>query len=220
MSLATLDWNAATATVSSNCTISSVSRTGNTLMWTRKDNRLPMAWDVGIDNTNDCRPALVGEPWIINAFWFTTGITNCPDGVYSLTEDGVEIARPTGADLRANGGRGLNLFTNLTRGATATQRRLILQDIRNKNGADQFLLDHNAGVAGVNGWRDRVNYVSDSQGAWDSGNRGDALTTALGSDLTSLALFDNVLHTDAQTVNHTYTLTLVIPAANHLRMHR
>jgi len=206
VSLATVDWNAATVVSTNHCVISSVSRTGGTLTFTRHDDRLPMGWDVPDGTiTNDCRNAFVAMPALANAFWFSLAITNLPVGIYDVSIDGVKVATLRETDL-AN----WNMF-NHTVGPYWAQRVEVVGRIRDKNGTDRVtLLDHNAGVGGTSG-RDLVNYGSDAQGSWDLGTRGDALTAALASDLTALDGYDKLIHDAAQPTDHSFSIKPAAP---------
>jgi YDG domain/Bacterial Ig-like domain (group 3) len=206
ISLAAVDWNAAAIVSTNHCVISGISQTGNTLTFTRHDDRLPMAWDVPDGTiTNDCRNAFVGMSGLQNAFWFTIAVTNLPAGNYNVSIDGQQIITLSSSALAS----GWNMFSGDYTSQYWRQRVQVLHLIRLKNGTDPVtLLDHGAGDSGPFG-RDLVNYYSDSQGYWDQGKRGDALIAALAFDISNLDVYDKLIHDAAQPTNHIFTITAV-----------
>jgi hypothetical protein len=196
VSLATVDFNSAAVVSTNHCVISSISKVGNSISFTRLDDRLPMAWDVPNGTiTNDCRDAFRVLPSMVNAFVFTLSVTNLPAGQYNVTVDGTLVDVKSAADLAS----GCNWFTNYN-GPYWVQRSLVLYWQRLKNGADPVtLLDHGAGSNGTNNWPDLVDYDSEAGAFWTSGDRGDALVSAMSAFTASLQNnFDKQIHDAAQ----------------------
>lgn len=206
VSLATLDFANASVSSTQSCTISSVSLAGQTLTFTRHDDRMPGAWDVPDGTiTNDARNAFVLMPFLTTAFNYNLTVTNVVSGNhYALTLDGTLID----TQLASASSVTFNLFTNYT-GTLWAQRKEILGRVRDQRGCDRVtLLDHSAGSNGVlNNKKDMVNYQSQAGVPWAAGTRGDALITALTNNTVQITLYDNYTAAAAQQTNHIFTVT-------------
>lgn len=204
VSLATIDFGTAGVVCTNHCVISSISENGNSISFTRHDDRLPMAFDVPDGTiTNDCRNAFIAMPQLSNAFWFTIAVTNLPAGNYNVNIDGVPVNTLSSSALAA----GWNMFTDWNSNSPYWRQRVaVLALVRLKNGTDPVtLVDHSAGELGPGGW-DLVNYDSWSQQFWDEGYRGDALASALNFITTNLNGLDDQISAAAQPSNHVFTI--------------
>jgi hypothetical protein len=205
VSLAAIDFSTGKIVFTNHCVISSISKNGNGITFTRHDDRLPLAFDVPDGTiTNDCRNAFIAMPQLSNAFWFTIAVTNLPVGNYVVNIDGAPVTTLSSSALAA----GWNMFTDWSSNSPYWKQRVaVLALVRLKNGTDPVtLIDHSAGMNGPNG-PDLVNYYSTSQAFWDDGFRGDALVSQLQSISASLAGIDTLIHNAAQPTNHVFTIT-------------
>lgn len=204
VSLATVDFSTGRVVATNHCVITSISKSGSSISFTRHDDRLPMAFDVSDGTiTNDCRDAFIAMPELSNAFWFTIAVTNLPAGNYSVNIDGAPVTTLSSSALAA----GWNMFTDWNSNSPYWKQRVeVLALVRLKNGADPVTLyDHSASEAGPDGL-DLVNYDSYSQLFWDEGYRGDALAVALQFISTNLDALDALIRNAAQPTNHVFTI--------------
>lgn len=203
-----VDWLAAAVVNTNACAVASVSRSGNVLSFTYKLDRMAMPFDVPDGTiTNDCRDAFNLMPPFGNAFTEILQLTNLPVGKYNVTIDGSNVVVLTDAQLES----GWNRFTNYA-GAEWAQKKEVLGRVRDLNGADRTtLLDHSAGSQGTTGGPDMVNYFSNSQSFWNSGDRGDALIADLATFETSLDTYNALISAAAVQTNHTMTVSLILP---------
>lgn len=204
VSLATIDFSAGGVVCTNHCVISSISENGNSITFTRHDDRLPLAFDVPDGTiTNDCRDAFIAMPQLSNAFWFTIAVTNLPAGDYNVNIDGVPVTTLSSSALAT----GWNMFTDWNSNSPYWKQRVaVLRLVRIKNGTDPVtLIDHSAGELGPGGW-DLVNYQSWAQQFWNEGYRGDALVAALQFISTNLSALDEQISAAAQPTNHVFTI--------------
>ena len=191
-----LDYGRASVSVTQHCVVSSLSLAGSGLSFTWHADRHSMAWDEPDGTiTNDASQALLKT----NAFYEALVFTNVPNGTYKITEDGSNIYSAT----IANNSLTVNLF-NVTRGAVWAQRREVLGRIRDKRGCDRVTLV-DSGSLGEN------SYDGSATTAWNAGNRGDALISALATHISDLNTKDAPIWNAAQPTNHTFTVTPAVP---------
>jgi len=191
-----VDFGGASVSSTQHCVISSLAKNGNVLSMTWKADRHSMPWDEPDGTiTNDARGGLLST----NAFHEDLVFTNLPIGIYTLAEDGSNVYSAT----ITNGSLTVNLYS-LTQGAVWAQRKEVLGRVRDKRGCDRVTLvdDGSQGEASYNGL---------SQTAWDAGNRGDTLVSALSAPMGVLNTKDALIWSAATPTNHTFTLTQFIP---------
>lgn len=203
ISTCTLDWNSSTPSATNHCVISSISLAGNTLTFTRHDDRLPMAFDVPDGTiTNDARKAFALIPSDADFFKFTLQITNLPMGTYTVAIDSSNVVTLTDAQLAA----GWNMFTNHA-GPYWAQRTEVLGRIRDKEHVDRVTLAHGS----VDG-HGMFSYSSAVGTPWASGLRGDALiSSTITNNVTDIFNLDALTAAAAQPTNHVFTITLSNP---------
>lgn len=205
VSTATVDWNGSVVS-SSHCVISGATQNGNVLTFQRRDDRLPMAWDVPDGTiTNDARPAFVLNPADADLFKYTLQIRNLPAGMYSVLIDGTPVAILPDTALTA----GWNMFTN-TVGPIWEQRKEVLGRIRDKEHVNRATLAPRA-VDGTG----MFSYGSAISGKWGSPSflRGDALVTSLAPNVSNIFSLDALTAQAAQPTNHTFTIMPFAPTA-------
>lgn len=203
ISTCTLDWNSSTPSATNHCVISSISKSGITLTFTRHDDRLPMAWDVPDGSiTNDARPAFVMIPGDADFFRFTLQITNLPTGNYTVSIDSSNVVTLTDTQLAA----GWNMFTNAA-GPYWAQRKEVLGRIRDKEHVDRITLAHGS----VDG-HGMFSYSSAVGTPWGAGLRGDALiNSTLTNNVADIFNLDALTATAATPTNHVFTVSLSSP---------
>ncbi len=202
LSTCTVDWSAAVI-ATNHCVLSSSSRSGNTLTFTRHDDRLPMAWDLPDGAiTNDCSGAFRLFPGDMDLFRFTLQITNLPAGNYAVKIDGVTVAVLPSAAL-ANG---WNMFTN-TVGPYWNQRKEVLGRIRDLEYVNRVTLVPGSAGDGVG----IVSLDSNAGARWAAGDHGDALINSVAFKVTQVQTNFTAIHDAAQPTNHTFSISLVEP---------
>jgi hypothetical protein len=198
----TVDWGG-TLVSTNHCVVSSVTRSGNTLTFTRHDDRLPMAWDVPDGTiTNDARGAFNLIPADANFFQFTVQITNLPAGTYSVLIDGISVAALSDAALAA----GWNMFTN-TVGPYWNQRKEVLGRIRDKEYVNRVTLLPGAAGDG----QGMVAYGSNAQTQWALNKRGDTMIDSVSNNVVNVLGLDTLTAAAAQPTNHTFSIMLLAP---------
>jgi hypothetical protein len=200
ISTASIAW-AGTVTATNHCCVTGVSVSGFTMTFTRKDDRLPMAWDVpdGVI-TNDARTAFALIPADADAQKYTLQITGMPDGLYQIQEDGIVIALASSAQLAA----GYNFFTNMSLGPTAAQRKEVLGRIRDKEHIDRVTLIPQS----VNGHG--MFSLFSAVGTYFPANQGDALiTSGITNNVADIISLNALIDSAALPVVHTYTVMKV-----------
>ena len=205
ISTAVVDWNSSTPVSTNHCVISGISRSGNTLTFTRHDDRLPFAWDVSplMGITNDCNQAFVLNPSDGNYFQFTIGIQNIPTGTYSVLIDGQFVGAYSSADLAA----GWNMFTN-TVGPYWAQRTEVLGRIRDKEHVDRYSRLPGSASDG----QGMISYESFGNMYFtNSAYRGDALINILSNRVANVMAWDALTVQAAQPTNHTFIIMPYAP---------
>lgn len=180
------------------CVVSSISSTGNKITFTRKDDRLPYAFDVpdfltGI--TNDARGGLRLTPSMMH---FDLQIVGLPAGNYKVVIDGQTAAESISSIELSNG---WNMFTNYA-GPYWNQRREVLGLIRDAEGVDRVTL-----VPIPTKGLQLLTQTFDSN--WQAGNRGDLLLQNSDAAMAINATNFTAIHAAAQPTNHTFTVTMI-----------
>jgi hypothetical protein len=205
ISTCTVDWNSSSPVATNHCVVSTISKSGNILTFTRHDDRLPFAWDVADGTiTNDASGAFALNPSDADFFKFTLQITNLPAGNYSVLIDGVPVATLTNTALAT----GWNMFTN-TVGPYWAQRKEVLGRIRDKEYVDRVTL-----VPGSAGDQlGMVSYGSNASTQWGSPNnkRGDVLINSVSNNVVNVLGFDTLTATAATPTNHTFAVIQIQP---------
>jgi hypothetical protein len=205
ISTATVDWNGSVV-ATNHCVVSGVTQSGNVLTFQRKDDRLPMAWDVpdGVI-TNDARPAFLLNASDADYFKYTLQVRNLPAGMYAVLIDGTPVATLSDATLSS----GWNMFTNMV-GPIWAQRKEVLGRIRDKEHINRVSLLPRA-VDGTG----MYSYFSAISGKWGSPNffRGDALISGLSPNVSNVFSLDALTAQAAQPTNHTFSIMPLAPTA-------
>jgi hypothetical protein len=179
ISSAVIDFNAGSVYSTSHCSVFNVVRIGNTLTFTRLDDRTTFAWDVrnpttGITNDESSGYTLI-DPSLRNAFNYGLQVQNLPSGNYILIIGGQTVGTFSDVQLSTGDiGNGLNLFTNQNTPQWA-QAVDGLRRIRVWEYVDPVTLI--PGSAGDN--QGAVSYGSTAFGRWQAGDRGDALIASM-----------------------------------------
>jgi len=203
ISTCTVDWNSSTPVATNHCVVSSISKSGGTLTFTRHDDRLPLAFDIPDGTiTNDCSGAFRLIPGDANFFQFTLQITNLPVGNYSVRSDGIRVASLSNTVLAA----GWNMFTN-TVGPYWNQRTEVLGRIRDKEHVDRVTLVPGSAGDGEG----MISFGSNAFAQWGSNKRGDALINSLSNNVVNVLGFDTLTATAAQPTNHTFEIMFLAP---------
>lgn len=215
ISAMTFNFIAGTVSATNACAIASVSRSGNTLTFNYKLDRMAFGWDIPDGTiTNDASDFSKIIPSQGNAFTEILQVTNLPAGLYQWNLDGSNVIVLSSAQLAT----GWNRFTNYS-GAEWAQKKEILGRCRDLIGCDRVTLaDHSAGQNGPFG-PDIVNKESNAQSFWNAGDRGDTLVADLAPFEASIENNYNarIIAAAVQT-NHTATLTLIQPGSGNLNV--
>jgi len=199
---AMLDWNTTGIVYTNGCTVTGISKNGNTLTWTRHDDHIRFAWDepnaaTGI--TNDCNYWFTLNPADATYFNFGMGISNLPAGNWLITCGGINIGIVSSTVLSGD----WNMFTNYLH-PEWLQAVEALGLNRDFNGANRVSL---IPVNGVN-WQAWGSFANSK---WQAGDRGDQLIADLTANSDALTNLLNSIHSQVQPTNLVYTATLVTP---------
>lgn len=203
-----LDWNSGLVSSTNHCTATSPSKATYSFTFTFQADRLGMPFDV-LDGicTNDASEFADIIPAFANAFMEIWRITNLPAGNYLVTEDGSNTAVVASTILAAGWNR-----WRLTAGWEWAQKRSVVTNYYNLIGCDPTtLLQHSAGLQGVNGGPDIVNWYSYAAAYFGNGTNGPALIADMNFISTNLDALDIPIHTAAQPAPHTIVITLMLP---------
>ena len=209
----TLDLSNAVVAATNQCAVTGITRVGNTLTFTVRFDRMPMAWDVpdGV-RTNDARNAFVVMPELGSAFQWTIQVTNLAEGNYKIFVDGVLTDYATDTQLAA----GRNWFTNYN-GPLWAQRVAVLDAKRDQEGADHYtLMAHSAGQPGVLGVGDLVNYESSAgvnNEVYPLIYTGTNYVNYMAPRIADMRRYDVAIWRAAQQTNHVFT---IMPADQHI----
>jgi hypothetical protein len=112
-----VSWTDGSVTSTNHCVITSSSKVGSVLTFTRKDNRTTWAWDapnIALNITNDVTDAFLMEPAAANYIFYGLKVSGLTSGhIYQLVIGGLTIGTFTSTELATGpNGNGLNLFTN------------------------------------------------------------------------------------------------------------
>ena len=203
---AVIDFNSATVSSTNHCTVTGLSRNGNSLTFIfHADRMAPGFYVPDPTQTNDCRGAFALMPSLGNQFCEILRITNLPPGYYELGIDGSNAVTVTAAQLAA----GYNNFTNYS-GAFWAQKKEILGllcDLLDVSRIDassdahpgsNILLETYESYARTR-WPTNVNLTADYYIAQMSDRE------------TELQAEDVLIHAAAQQTNHALTITPVSP---------
>jgi len=201
---ATVDASSGTLVSQSSATVTGVAKNAYSgVDFTRKDDRLPMAFD------DISRPVLSIDPQVLDMNKYMLTVNNLSAGTYDIYVDGVKSATVDSSTLAS----GWNM-TTMTQGPIHDQLVNVITKIRNKEGASLTRIYDAAQQsdpsnpcvpAGFNWWGD-ANYGSNSGMYNDPGYRGDYLVSQLASAKTELACLDNRIHASAQPVARTFSI--------------
>ena len=172
---------------SSQCTITNLSVTGNTVTFNRLDDCLPIALDDQALEALGIRPTILDD---ISAYMID--IDNLSAGNYEIIVDGVVSATVSAADLAA----GYNM-TEMTTGPIYTQLQNVRQMIRDKEGYNV------PGEMGV--YKARTTARNLYNGG--AGLTGQALIDAMASYITGINVLDVAIHNAAQPVTRSFEIT-------------
>jgi hypothetical protein len=212
-----LGWNSALPLATNHCYVSGINRRGYGLFWQRKDDRLPLAWDVpnaSIGITNDATPAFILNPADADYFKYTIQVTDLPTGTYEYREDDELIGTYTDVQLAA----GVNLTTNLLYGPTARQRVETLGRVRDKRHINRNTLAVNS-ADGNGEWS-----LQSAIGAyWGGANqfRGDALiSSGITNNMANCMALNALTQAAAIPPVHNYSLIQVSAGSYPIAIHR
>jgi hypothetical protein len=200
---AIIDFNAATVSSTNHCTVTGLSRVGNSLAFTFRADRMAPGFYVPDGTiTNDCRGAFTLMPSLGNQFCEILRITNLPAGNYELDLDGSNVVTVTSAQLAA----GYNCFTNYS-GAFWAQKKKILGlmcDLLDVLRSDASSDAHPADNVLIQ------NYESFASARWPTNNFGvDGYIAQMSDRESELQAEDVLIHAAAQQTNHTFTVTQI-----------
>lgn len=226
VSSVTVDANAGTLVSEDHATTTNVTKNAYSgVDFTRLDQRLPMAFDdisrpIFEIDTYSPDLAINGSTTangVLDMNRYMLTVENLPSGTYDVYIDGVDSATVDSSELAS----GWNM-TTMTQGPIHDQLVEVLGRIRDKEGVSRTRLfqpvqrsdpDNACVPAGFNWWGS-ANYGSESTWYNDPGWRGDFLADVKLADAkTELACLDNLIHTEAQPVAHTFSIRLVADTA-------
>lgn len=194
-----LDWGAVTPRMTYHSTVSGLSRLGQTLTFTWKADYHSMAYDMPDSfTTNSCATAFQMNPANSNAFHEDIVATNLqPNATFVVSEDGSNIltlvSSPTGT-------LSFNLFS-VFKGAVWAQRKEVLKQIRYKRGVKPDTLEVIVPNVGEIEYSDVT-----SQTAWNAGDRGDTLISAMAASQAILHTNDVAIWAASIPTNHTFVI--------------
>lgn len=197
---AVLDFNAGTVSCTNHCTVTGLSRDGNSLSFTFHADRMAPGFYVPDGYiTNDCRGAFTLMPSLGNQFCEILRITNLPPGNYELNIDGSNVVTVTSAQLAA----GYNGFTNYS-GAFWAQKKEILGLMCDLLGYSRS--DASTYAPGTN--VSTQTYESWASARWPTNNAGvDDYIAEMSDRESELQAEDVLIHAAAQQTNHVFTVS-------------
>jgi hypothetical protein len=200
-----IDYNAASISATNHMVISGLQRSGNTLTWTHRFDRMPGAWDVG-PGTNGCDDAFAVMPQLADRFRWTIQITNLPTGIYRVSINGSNVVTLSSSQLSL----GWNMFA-VTNGPPWHQRKAVLNAKRDQEGNDHVTLlpTHTAGDRGVGNNYDQINYYS-SASTYPGTLRGSEYISAMAPVVGGMRALDVVIHDTAQPTNYTFGVSRIL----------
>lgn len=201
------DFKNALVASTNHCVSSFGLKSGNSVTFNLKWDRMPLAWDVPDGTiTNDARGAFVINPTFGTTFLWTIQVTNLPAGTYNVFVDGSNIL--TATDLQLS--NSINLFTNYN-GPFWAQRKAVLNAKRDQQGVDHVtLISHSAGSQGTLGVGDMVNFKSNGAQQYDTnGKRGQTYLTAMATFVSNVQQYDVAIHNAAVQTNHTLAIVMI-----------
>jgi hypothetical protein len=203
---AVMDFNTATVSSTNHCTVTGLSRLGNSLTFTFHADRMAPGFYVP-DNviTNDCRGAFTLMPSLGNQFCEIFRITNLPAGNYQLNMDGSNVVAVTSAQLSA----GYNNFTNYSGPFWAQKEEILglMCDMLDVSRSDASLDAH----PGTNILLE--NYESWARARWPTNNNTsvDYYIAQMSDRESELQVEDVLIHAAVQQTNHTITISPLPP---------
>ncbi len=193
VSSAQIDATTGSLVASSQCTISSLTKTATGVNFTRLDDCLPIAIDDQALVALELRPQILDE---ISAYMIE--VDGLVAGDYTIKIDGVESAVVTAAQLAA----GYNM-TKMTAGPIHAQLQTVRQMIRDKEGYNQ------PGERSV--YKARTTARNLYNGG--AGLTGQDLIDALAGYITDVNALDVAIHNASQPVSRDFEIALVAPPA-------
>jgi hypothetical protein len=201
---AVIDFNTATVSSTNHCTVSGLSRHGNSLSFTFHADRMAPGFYVPDGNiTNDCRGAFTLMPSLGNQFCEILRVTNLPPGNYEFDIDGSNIVTLSSAQWAA----GYNQFTNYS-GAFWAQKKEILGKMCDM--ADVLRSDASSDAHPGNNIL-MENYESWARTRWPTNDNlsTDYYIAQMSDREGELQAEDVLIHAATQQTNHTFSLNFV-----------
>jgi hypothetical protein len=203
---AIIDFNTASVSATNHCTVTGLSRGGNSLAFTFHADRMAPGFYVPDDViTNDCRGAFALMPSLGNQFCEILRITNLPAGNYELGIDGSNIVTLTSAQLAA----GYNAFTNYSGPFWAQKKEILglmcdMVDVLRSDASTDAHPGSNILLE---------NYESWARARWPTNNNTsvDFYINQMSDREQELQAEDVLIHAVAQQTNHAFTITPVSP---------
>ena len=203
---AVIDFNTTSASATNHCTVTGLSRTGNSLAFTFHADRMAPGFYVPDEIiTNDCRGAFALMPSLGNQFCEILRITNLPAGKYALGIDGSNIVTLTSAQWA----EGYNGFTNFSGPFWAQKKEILgllcdMLDVSRSDAASDAHPDDNVLLE---------NYESWARTRWSTNDNTsvDFYIQQMSDRESELQAEDVFIHAAAQQTNHTFTITPILP---------
>jgi hypothetical protein len=203
---AILDFNTTTVSSTNHCTVTGLSRDGNSLSFNFRADRMAPGFYVPDGTiTNDGRGAFTLMPSLGNQFCEILRITNLPAGTYELNIDGSNVVTVSSAQLSA----GYNNFTNYS-GAFWAQKKEILGLLCDM--LDVLRSDASTPAHFGNGQLIPL-YEAFARSWWPTNTIGvDQYIAQMSGPEMTLQAEDVLIHAAAQQTNHVFTVTQIPPA--------
>jgi hypothetical protein len=210
---AVIDFNGAALSSTNHCTVTGLSRNGNSLAFTfHADRMAPGFYVPDGEVTNDCRGAFTLMPSLGSQFCEILRITNLPTGNYALNIDGSNVATVSSAQFDA----GYNNFTNYSGPFWAQKKEILglmcdLLDVLRSDASSDAHPFENVLIQ---------NYESWARVRWPTNAGVNPYIAVMSDREAELQAEDILIHSAAQQTNHTVTVTLLPspPSLNIARM--
>jgi hypothetical protein len=211
-----LDWNSSTPTQTNFCSVSGLSRSGNSMTFTFKADRQGPGFDIAINGqTNDVSPGFALYPALGNQFMEILRVLNLPAGNYQLTMHGTNWIQLSSDQLAA----GFNVWSNyaaanefFTQAAATLAQQRIERNVDPNTASDTYDTHENF----LND-----NYQSWARQRWPTNTEGVDFYGALMQDREQeLVTQDGVIHASAQQVTHDIGISLIAPRLIFAPFHR
>ena len=209
---AVIDFNGANVSSTNHCTVTALSRNGNSITFTfHADRMAPGFYVPDGEITNDCRGAFTLMPSLGSQFCEILRITNLPTGNYALNIDGSNVVTVSSAQFAA----GYNNFTNYSGPFWAQKKEILglMCDLLDVSRSDASTDAHPLENLLIQ------NYESYANARWPTNAGVNPYIAVMSDREAELQAEDILIHSAAQQTNHTFIVTL-LPSPPSLNIQR